>query len=572
MPLMLLPRRHKIIHRFRFLLALMILLCIAATAMAEDAPSTPAPLKLEIHPAEITLDMSTEEHSQLLVVAHNPNGTPVGGNLKFVAPLGLVAKVVESSPMPSAGDLFWVVDVTGTGRLPSPVKLVAELRYSSTGQPQVIVAATATITLAPPQSVTEAIKATLLPAEGSVDELTPLNLQLRINNTARRSVEVKDKDIKLLAPNSKYVTLLSLSSSAPPTGRVSDMPGGLASPNCHNAGASEGSAIIAPGGSLDIPPSEHSTIIAPGGSLDIPLELCAKPAIPGTYALVLNFNVRFLDTPAADWQATTAQSKITIGVPGVTEALQFLGIPSLLLLPGALMILTFVTVLPWLTPQRKIDWKQPSLLLLAILLSFGAAHVYPKVTKYELGVARDYLQGYDLHDVVYLWTGAMVVGLGAASLIAIVYHFVTWLRAFYANLYEPQEGEEAINVLRKLHHHSAPFKLRQRRRTAQADGETQLLLPFGQAPNGRQWLVPRAIVVTANTPIRNEIQRLLERIDLAAPGAVNELVQKIESALSAMPPQVTLQWPNHQNAGPQLVNISEYVDAGGPQLFVRLEN
>ena len=215
---MLLPRGHEIIYRFRFQIALMILLCITATATAKDAVPKPAPLTLEIQPTEITLDLSTAAHGHLLVVAHNPSRTLVTGNLKFVAPLGLVTKVDDSSPMPSAGDLFWVVDVTGTGSLPSPVKVVAELTYSfTTGQPQIIVAATAAVTLAQPQSATDAIKATLLPAEGTVDELTPLNLQLQIDNPTRRSIEVKveDKDFTLLAPTASYVTLIIGKSSTP---------------------------------------------------------------------------------------------------------------------------------------------------------------------------------------------------------------------------------------------------------------------------------------------------------------------------------------------------------------------
>ena len=300
--------------------------------------------------------------------------------------------------------------------------------------------------------------------------------------------------------------------------------------------------------------------------------LKAKAAIPGTYALVLNFQARFRDAPAAGWEAATAQSKITIGIPGVTEALQFLGIPSLLLLPGVLMILTLVTVLPWLTRLPQIDWKTPGLLLLAILLSFVAAYVYPKVTGYELGVAHDYLQGYDLHDIVWLWSGSMTVGLVAAGVTAVVHRIITCIRARYASLYEPQEGEEPIKVLTKLHYHRAPFKLLQRRRAGQLDGVTMLLLPFGPAPNGQQWLVPRAIVTASAAQVTNDIQRLLEKIDTATPGAVNELVQKIKSGLSTRPPQVTLRWPEDQNTGPQRVNATDYSDAGGPQLFVRLGN
>jgi hypothetical protein len=489
-----------------------VLMGAAIAAPAKDAPAKPE-LRLEVQPADIILDMTTGLVGRLRVLAHNSSSTEVTGKLNFIAPSGLVAKEVESPSLPAAGDLAWLVEVTATESLPSPAKLVIEFAYTfRTGPAPTIAVTVATITLPSPQSLAGNIKAGLAPAEGSVDEFKPFDLRLQIDNPTRRTVEIGP--ITTLAPSPTYI---------------------------------------------DLKPGQHTTTIPPGSSISVPLQVTAKAAIPGTYALMVGFNARFLNPPGAS-EPMTAQSKVTIGIPGVTDALQFLGIPSLLLLPGVLMILTFLTVWPWLTGRPEVDWKKPALLLLAVLLSFGAAYAYPVVTKEWGGLARDYLRGYELRDVIYVWAGSMAIGLGFAIVVSLLYWIGIGLRRL-ANSNEPQTTDQPLDILKKMRHHRAAFKLPAKRLASDPNADWKLALPFGQT-GGQYWLVQQGLIRPTAVPMAaargTKIQERLEAIDNSTPGAIDRLIEEIEAGLSAE--ELTQQWD--PDLGPSKVNGTDYVAAG----------
>jgi hypothetical protein len=296
------------------------------------------------------------------------------------------------------------------------------------------------------------------------------------------------------------------------------------------------------------------------------LTVAARAAIPGTYALLVGFNVRSLN-PTGAWEPMTAQGKVTIGIPGLSDALQFLGIPSLLLLPGALVILTFLTMLPWLTGLPQVDWKKPALLLLAVLLSFAAAYLYPWVTGRWLGLARDYLRGYELRDVVYVWAGSMVVGVVAALVVISIYWICVIIR-WLVERNEPRADDQPIDILKKLDYRHMDFELRPTRPANNNQAPWRLRLPFGHA-GGREWLVQQGLIRYTNAaggPERGAaIQRRLEAIDAAAQGAAKVganamLINEIEVGLSMN--QLTVLW-DPPNEGPMEVNANEYVDAAG---------
>jgi hypothetical protein len=506
-----------------------LLLGSAGAASAKDAPAKDAParpeLRLEVQPADIILDMAAGPVGRLRVLAHNSSSTEVTGKLNFIAPSGLAARVVESPSLPAAGDLAWLVEVTATESLPSPAKLVIEFAYTfRTGPAATIAATVATITLPSPQSLAGNIKAGLAPAEGSVDEFKPFDLRLQIDNPTRRTVEIGQ--ISTLSPSLTYI---------------------------------------------DLKPDQHSTTIPPGSSISVPLHVTARAAIPGTYALMVGFDVRYLN-PQGAWEPMTAQGKVTIGIPGVTDALQFLGIPSLLLLPGVLMILTFLTVLPWLTRWPEIDWKKPALLLLAVLLSFAAAYLYPAATRrWGGGLARDYLRGYELRDVIYVWAGSMATGLGFVVVVSLLYWTGIGIRRL-ASSNEPKTGDQPLDILQKLNHHRAAFKLPAKRLASDANAGWKLALPFGQT-DGQYWLVQQGLIRPTGAPTATargtSIQRRMEAIDNSTPGAIGVLIEEIKTGLAKG--ELTLRWD--PDVSPSKVTATDYIAAPGlgPQKIVRHE-
>jgi hypothetical protein len=235
------------------------------------------------------------------------------------------------------------------------------------------------------------------------------------------------------------------------------------------------------------------------------------------------------------------------------------------------MILTFLTVLPWLTKLPEVDWKKPALLLLAVLLSFAAAYVYPVVTQRWGGLARDYLRGYELRDVVYVWAGSMAAGLIAVVVTAVVFWIGVGIHRWRTRKNNPQSGDQPIDILVKLRRHGAAFKLRRRRPTADPGADWKLALPFG-GTTSQQWLVRQGLIRLTDagrTANRGQaIQRRLEDIDNIKSTAVDELIDEIEGGL--LKEELTLKWES--DVGPEQVNTADYSDAGiAPTLIVRYQ-
>lgn len=142
--------------------------------------------------------------------------------------------------------------------------------------------------------------------------------------------------------------------------------------------------------------------------------------------------------------------------------MQLLGIPSLLLMPGVLTLITLFSAATFLTRTKQIDWKNPILIVVVVTLSFIYAFSYPQVVKH-FGPERDYLRGYDLKDVVYLWCGSIIIGL----LVSLIYTGVYWL--FRGRLYpEPSVRDEARDILRKMAWRNVDFRMQRLRKNEQS--------------------------------------------------------------------------------------------------------
>ena len=249
-----------------------------------------ARLTVELQPAELTVDPAIVPRAPFVVVAHNLTGSPVSqADLDFFTPDGLVVEVASRPNLPSTGDLIWTCHVNATENAPVTTKILAELRYVIGSNPSSAIAlATATVTEAAPPDPIAAVKVTLTPSEGMIDRFTPLNMHLQFDNPSKNTVIVKS--VRLYSPD--YAEL----SQIPDPVRI-----------------------------------------GPGAAVSIPLKLAPKDrVVAGVYPLVLGYELRLPDRPDLREEGSAAQGKLTVGMPGLSEAMQLFGIPSLLLLPGAL--------------------------------------------------------------------------------------------------------------------------------------------------------------------------------------------------------------------------------------------
>jgi hypothetical protein len=111
------------------------------------------------------------------------------------------------------------------------------------------------------------------------------------------------------------------------------------------------------------------------------------------------------------------------GVPGIAEMQNLIGVPTFLLLPGALLVISFLMV--WQTHNPPAEAKgmldrlavawSPSLWLVAITASILIVAIYPYVTGIW-GPRRYILYGFDLRDVGIIWFSCVAIGAAAGGI------------------------------------------------------------------------------------------------------------------------------------------------------------
>ncbi len=154
--------------------------------------------------------------------------------------------------------------------------------------------------------------------------------------------------------------------------------------------------------------------------------------------------------PVVQRWSVVATYKLTAGVLGASEVLTVFGVPSLLLLPGFLMLVAFRFLWVRVAPRQPLDLdaKSADFWLLAVGLSFAVAIAYPAASAL-LGAPQDYLRVYGLRDVINVWAGASLTGVAAWFATAIV------LKRWYV----PGERDKPLTVLEKLHRNGMSAEL-----------------------------------------------------------------------------------------------------------------
>lgn len=212
------------------------------------------------------------------------------------------------------------------------------------------------------------------------------------------------------------------------------------------------------------------TEIPPRGKISIPYDVSIKdestnvpiidvsikskaPFRPGKYLLVFDIPIEWHDKGEAKRSTLIASHQIDVGVFGESQILTLLGIPAFFLMPGFLLLI-FLELL-WSrgnaqsTVPAFLNIKTSPLHFAAIAISISllAALIYPRFT------GRDFLQAYNLTDVLYLWFSSIAVGI----LLFVVYLIGRWLllqirrwteRRLDARI--PALGDDALTTLRKL--------------------------------------------------------------------------------------------------------------------------
>ena len=170
----------------------------------------------------------------------------------------------------------------------------------------------------------------------------------------------------------------------------------------------------------------------------------------GKYLLLFDLGLASKGPPTEKVHLVTTH-QAQIGIPAESEVLTLLGLPSLLLVPGVLILA--VATLLWRIPRPRpagtssnppVEEKSIQFWVIAITFSILMAIVYPR-----LG-GNDYLESYSLEDVVRVWFWSLVAG-GVLYLVALVVaHVYAIAVAWSVTRRTPSADDQPVDLLRKL--------------------------------------------------------------------------------------------------------------------------
>lgn len=260
------------------------------------------------------------------------------------------------------------------------------------------------------------------------------------------------------------------------------------------------------GDGLILAPHEKGTIAIQAKATDV--------AQPGKYLLLYEVTLEWKGEGLERTGKVITTREISVGVLGESEILTILGIPSLLVLPGFLMIVTYKIL--WGRGKSKdeknrfpLEIKAPEFWVVAVLLSILTSLLYPMVTGWY-GTPRNYLQGYGLSDIASLWLISVIVAIMAYIFTQGVINLYRRYRTWRVQRLMPSANDGPIVILRKLHRQNLGLILE--RVDIKVQGESQRAYVLIPRDDDREliWVGPSIVLKWLGATDRKEQQRTEE--------------------------------------------------------------
>ena len=462
----------------RVALAISALLLLSTTTLAESAT-----VSLEVEPGEIDLcgQLAVNQLPPTFqVVAHN-NGTVPVSNLT----LELIHDTrANFSPNPARVALLapgssakWVFSVTEPEDGVVAAKVHCLLAYRDKKK-EGTVSTQLDVKQRAREPLAQVATAVMSLGSSALDESRPVDGYLIVTNLSEHNLEAA-----IACPASNGLTF--------------DFPGlaskGIGDCSCDSGKAAPKCNSVA--GKLEV---------MPGEAVPIPISISANGASAGNRKIAFETNLSWNDRGCAYTATLVTTQDLAVGIFGQSEILTALGIPSLLVLPGVLIML--VVGIMWKAGVRfgssTVEFPYPAktapeFWLFAISLSFAAVLVGYYVFD------RPYLTIYRLADLMWLWFLSVLVG-GLVFLTADLFYLVIILRAlrWWEGRYKPELNDEPRQVLEKLGRLKRGVYLP--RLTISATGTPcfRFFAPRRPLPD-TCWVVPGIVItVNANAPER----------------------------------------------------------------------
>ncbi|MGH9761613.1 MAG: hypothetical protein ACREAC_12365, partial [Blastocatellia bacterium] len=180
----------------------------------------------------------------------------------------------------------------------------------------------------------------------------------------------------------------------------------------------------------------------------------------GKQVLLFNVSLSWVKDAQPRSGSLLAAMKFDVGVLGESELLKLVGVPSLYLLPGFLIVVVWQMLrsASGSLPENSKQWTKtdPQFWVIAVVVSFLVAFAYPSITRLWLGVPHDYRKAYNTADILFIWVGSLVAGFVS---------FWLWKGCkkvwdvFDVSLKVPSEKDSPATILRKLRRNKMGFPL-----------------------------------------------------------------------------------------------------------------
>jgi len=394
-------------------------LIIWCSGTAAGVPNASAVVSVEFVPTSVPLP-AIGKGAQVTLVLRNPTRDKLTVTQIDVFPEPFDQKlIIDFSPstvVPPENDHAWLVRLPDSLPYPAPTKLFARISYRTHAEkgdsPSRLKIATAVLEL--PQRALETVESV---ATGTF--VTPIE-KLTDGQTAQLYISVTNKSstaIKVTSIASADVSSFSIKQKTP----------------------------------------NFPVVIEPGTTALFPSTLKAKTRVkPGKASLLMNVSLKWGTNSHGN---LVLSKEVTLGVIGESDILTAVGVPSLLLLPGYLIIVAFAAIGVRKQSQTTFEkWNaiaKPEVLVLAVTLCWLMKLLYPWM---PFSTGRDYTELYGLADIIVVWFMSVIIGASAAVVIRLgimIYEGIAWLMT----LKVPTEQDSAWTTLVKLGKRHQPLLL-----------------------------------------------------------------------------------------------------------------
>ena len=523
----------------------------APPCAAADAP-TPTISTLSVEPKSIELARFEHDPVEVFVIAPIADGEPPSGtfDLSFTASPGLEVKPGER--LERTGDAMWPVTVRAVGDAADESGVDFRLAYTPPPNSSAPGSTAATIQLARGRL---AVKVAPSRASSPADD-------------AELSIKTDTIDINEYFSTRAYLVVKNKSNYPFSVDQLE-----FECPKFLNVVPQAESAKVAAHESWRLPLDiEIAKNISSDGASVAQRNRCGRdtgkdatsPQL-GEWLILASVTLRRGEGSHEQKGVAVIDQKVKVGVPGVSDVLKVLDLPSIFLVPGALVVAAWSLLLGGeaAAGRKWLEWKNSSFWLVAVTLSiaiFGGLSLLPRGPNFLLGV-------FDTTQIALLWIGS--IGGGAATCLA----YQGWTahrksrRAARAETerrrHEPLPDDEPIDILQKLQRARLSLTLARYRRDL-GGGLTQDIYVTGlPSPEAHAWIVPRMLLrqVASDDQANEQVQRIVAANK--NPDGLGALIAALQAGLAQK--QVRLEWERSVVRGPMLEATDRLGTELGPQ-------